>query len=93
MQEATRAGGHGPDGRRSDSADSVGNLIPFPRISPETRRSPITGSDWRVERIHTEPMTDEHYRSAVAALAALIVEWEQQQENTDHLDNNTDDAA
>jgi hypothetical protein len=85
--------GSDPTVDNAGNADSVGNLIPFPRISSETRRSPITGSDWRVERIDTEPMTDEHYRAAVAALAALIVEWEQQQENTDHLDNNTDDAA
>ena len=84
---------HNPEQGSDSPGDSIGNLIPFPRSSPQTQRSPITGIDWRVERIDTEPMTSEQYDVAVTALAALIAEWEQEQNNPKKAHENNDDVA
>ena len=42
-----------------------------------------SGKTWRVSRIETEPITADHYTVAVATLASLITQWENNQQNTD----------
>jgi hypothetical protein len=41
----------------------------------------ITGQDWQIERIDTEPMTQQQYDDAVTALAVLINEWQAKRNN------------
>lgn len=53
------------------------NVTTDPRI-PEPRRGgePERGNTWRVERIDTEPISQDQYQQAVRALAALIAAWQ-----------------
>lgn len=60
---------------KEESDTTGGDLIPFPRTSPEQDDTWITGRDWRVERVDTEPMTRQQHAAAVTALAALINQW------------------
>ena len=80
-------------------------LIPFPRTSPEQDdawNDPwITGRDWRVEGIDTEPMTRQQHDAAVTALASLINEWLDKRNSTNQAHDgdaengveDSDDAA
>jgi hypothetical protein len=77
---------------------SADRLIPFPRTSPEhddAWSDPwITGRDWRVEGIDTEPMTRQQHDAAVTALAALINEWRDKRNTTNQAhDGNADNGA
>lgn len=93
----------GPNTTNSnEEVDTSGDrLIPFPRTSPEQDGNWVTGRDWRVEGIDTEPMTRQQHDAAVTALAALINEWLDKRNTTNHVyDGNaendvedSDDAA
>jgi hypothetical protein len=74
---------HNSHAEEFDAADdAAGHLIPFPRIAPEQDDTWITGRDWRVDRIDTEPMTRQQHDAAVTALAALINQWLTKRDNT-----------
>lgn len=53
------------------------NVTADPRI-PQPRRGgePKRGNAWRVERLDTEPISQDQHRHAVRALAALITAWQ-----------------
>lgn len=75
-----------------DAGEASGPLIPFPRTSPEQHHTWITGRDWRVEWIDTEPMTQQHHDAAVTALAALINQWLTERNNNGTTKNGIDES-
>jgi hypothetical protein len=94
--------GHHTTNSNEEAESSGDRLIPFPRISPEQDDAwsdPwITGRDWRVEGIDTEPMTRQQHDAAVTALAALINEWLDKRNSTNlahdgNAENGAEDSA
>ncbi|MBA0127300.1 hypothetical protein H0B56_17255 [Haloechinothrix sp. YIM 98757] len=67
----------------NDGADQQPNtVVPF------THDADRAGVTVHIDHVETTPMTDEQYRLAVTALAALINQWKHaQQHNPDETDN------
>jgi hypothetical protein len=97
--EDNNSTGHNTNNSSNEEVETSGDrLIPFPRTSPEqddTWSDPwITGRDWRVVGIDTEPMTRQQHDAAVTALAALINEWLDKRNTTnDAHDGNADNGV